>query len=72
MAETFILGLIQHYEDTSIGTDLNLPMIRHLREAGAEMGFQLAQLRSFDRPLSEEEWNQIIKARTRQLHSVGD
>lgn len=72
MAETFILGLIQHYEDTSIGTDLNLPMIRHLREAGAAMGFQLAQLRSFDRPLSEEEWNQIIKARTRQLHSVGD
>jgi acetylornithine/succinyldiaminopimelate/putrescine aminotransferase/predicted amino acid dehydrogenase len=64
MAETMILGLMQHYEDTSIGTDLNLPMIRFLRGAGAEMGFKLAQLRSFDRPLSEEEWSRIIAART--------
>jgi predicted amino acid dehydrogenase len=65
MAETMILGLMHHYEDTSIGTDLNLPMIRFLRHAGAEMGFRLAQLRSFDRPLSDEEWARLIQARTR-------
>ncbi|MFZ5814290.1 MAG: aminotransferase class III-fold pyridoxal phosphate-dependent enzyme [Bacillota bacterium] len=72
MAETMMLGLMQHYEDTSIGTDLNLPMIRQLRAWAGELGFKLAQLRSFDRPLSEEEWAALIKARTQVLSSVGN
>lgn len=72
MAETMILGLEHHYEDTSIGTDLNLPMIRQLRSAGGSLGFRLAQLRSFDRPLSDAEWAEIIQARTRVLQQVGD
>ncbi|HWI52883.1 MAG TPA: aminotransferase class III-fold pyridoxal phosphate-dependent enzyme [Symbiobacteriaceae bacterium] len=72
MCETMILGLLQHYEDTSIGTDLNMPMIRHLKKAGGELGFRLAQLRSFDRPLSSEEWERLGKARTRVLSPAGD
>lgn len=72
MAETMILGLEHHYEDTSIGTDLNLPTILQLRNVGAALGFKMAQLRSFDRPLSEEEWSRIVEHRTRLLQSVGD
>lgn len=72
MAETMILGLSHHYEDTSIGTDLNLPMILQLRGDGEKLGFRLAQLRSFDRPLSQLEWDRIIQARSRVLNSVGD
>lgn len=70
MAETMILGLDHHYEDTSIGTDLNLPMILRLRQLGAEQGFHLAQLRSFDRALSTEEWQGIMAARTRAFNIV--
>jgi acetylornithine/succinyldiaminopimelate/putrescine aminotransferase/predicted amino acid dehydrogenase len=71
MAETMILGLMHHYEDTSIGTDLNLPMIRQIRAWAEELGFKLAQLRSFDRPLSDEEWAQLMEARTQVLSPVG-
>jgi hypothetical protein len=72
MAETMILGLDQHDQDTSIGSDLNLPTILRLRSLGEAMGFRLAQLRSFDRPLGEAEWLRIIDARSQVLHSVGD
>lgn len=72
MAETMMLGLMHHYENTSIGTDLNLPMIRQLRAWAEELGFSLAQLRSFDRPLSEGEWRELVQARSHTLSSVGD
>ncbi len=72
MAETMMLGLMHHYEDTSIGTDLNMPMIRQLRTWADELGFKLAQLRSFDRPLSDEEWARLMQARNRVLSSVGN
>ena len=72
MSETMILGLHQRYEDTSIGTDLNLPTIRWMREAGEALGFRLAQLRSFDMPLSPMEWERILQARARSLEQVGD
>jgi predicted amino acid dehydrogenase len=72
MCETMILGLERRYEDTSIGTDLNMPTIRELRDAGTALGFKLAQLRSFDRPLSADEWAALFAARTRVLERVGD
>jgi len=72
MAETMILGLEHHYEDTSIGSDLNLPTILHLREAGERLGFSLAQLRSFDRPLTREAWDRLMACRARVLHPAGD
>ncbi|HEY3363515.1 MAG TPA: aminotransferase class III-fold pyridoxal phosphate-dependent enzyme [Symbiobacteriaceae bacterium] len=72
MAETMILGLTHHYADTSIGTDLNLPTIMEIRQAAEQMGFKLAQLRSFDRPLSEAEWAELQRNRRRALSAVGD
>jgi predicted amino acid dehydrogenase len=63
MAETMILALEHHEQDTSLGSDLNLPTIHHLRRAAASLGFRLAQLRSFDRPLSDAEWNRHVQLR---------
>ncbi|MDC0707919.1 aminotransferase class III-fold pyridoxal phosphate-dependent enzyme [Stigmatella sp. ncwal1] len=63
MAETMILGLEHHYQNTSLGSDLNLPTILRLRQTGATHGFRLAQLRSFDRPLSDVEWNRHVQLR---------
>lgn len=72
MAETMILGLMHHFRDTSLGTDLNLPMIRQIRQWAEELGFRLAQLRSFDRPLAEAEWEELMAARARVLSAAGD
>ena len=70
MAETMILGLEHHYEDTSIGTDLNLPTILALRQKGHELGFRLAQLRSFDRPLSRAEWDRLMAIRSQGFAAI--
>lgn len=63
MAETMILALEHHYEHTSIGADLPLDMVLRLRQMAAVHGFRLANLRSFDRPLDEGEWERIARVR---------
>jgi hypothetical protein len=63
MAETIMLALEHHYTDMSLGTDLRLENMLYLRQLAQKHGFTLAQLRSFDRPISEEEWRHIVKAR---------
>lgn len=65
MAETMMLALEHHYTDMSLGADLRLENMLYLRRLAAKHGFELAQLRSFDRPLREEEWEQVVAARTR-------
>ncbi|MDD4588652.1 MAG: aminotransferase III, partial [Heliobacteriaceae bacterium] len=64
MAETMILALEQRYTPTSLGTDLNLPTIRYLREAGEKLGFRLAQLRSFEQPLPTTDWERLLAIRS--------
>ncbi|MDA8337268.1 MAG: aminotransferase class III-fold pyridoxal phosphate-dependent enzyme [Peptococcaceae bacterium] len=65
MAETMMLALEHHYTDMSLGTDLSLDNLVYLRQLAAKHGFELAQLRSFDLPLDEEEWRQVDRARSR-------
>lgn len=63
MAETMMLALEHHYTDMSLGANLSLDNMLYLRRLSEKHGFELAQLRSFDKPLSLDEWNHIIKAR---------
>lgn len=63
MAETFMLALEHVYEDTSIGSDLSLETIDFMRELAEKHGFKLAGFRSFDRPLTQEEWDKVCTAR---------
>lgn len=63
MAETMMLALEHHYEHTSIGSDLNNDTIAMLRDLAAVHGFKVADFRSFNRPLSEEEWNRVMASR---------
>lgn len=65
MAETMMLALEHHYTDMSLGADLRLENMLYLRQLAEKHGFELAQLRSFDRPLGEEEWRQFVQARAR-------
>jgi len=65
MAETMMLALEHHYTDMSLGADLRLENMLYLRQLAERHGFELAQLRSFDRPLGEKEWQQFVQARAR-------
>lgn len=65
MAETMMLALEHQYRHTSIGTDIPLESILHFRDLAAKHGFRLADLRSFDLPLTEEEWERVLHVRKR-------
>lgn len=63
MAETMLLALEHHYEHTSLGANLQPATIHQLEKLALKHGFQVAQLRSFDRPLNNSEWQRIMAAR---------
>ncbi|MFZ5650746.1 MAG: aminotransferase class III-fold pyridoxal phosphate-dependent enzyme [Bacillota bacterium] len=64
MAETMMLALEHHYTDMSLGPNLSLDNMIYLRNLAEKHGFELAQLRSFDLPLSGEDWRQVAEARS--------
>lgn len=63
MSETMMLALEHHYQHTSLGSDLTIETIRWMQELARRHGFRLAELRSFDRPLSAERWQRLRAAR---------
>jgi acetylornithine/succinyldiaminopimelate/putrescine aminotransferase/predicted amino acid dehydrogenase len=64
MAETMMLALEQQYKHYSLGSSgVNLESILQTRYWAAEHGFKLANFRSFNRPLSEESWQRLLKTR---------
>lgn len=69
MAETMMLALEHHYTDMSLGPYLSLDNMIYLRQLAEKHGFKAAQLRSFDRPLSREDWRQVVEARSRMVSS---
>ncbi len=67
MAETMMLALEQQYKHYSLGSSgVNLESILQTRYWAAEHGFRLANFRSFNRPLSDESWQRLLGARSRQ------
>ena len=56
MSETMMLALEKDYRDMSLGSDLTLEAMDYFRELAKKHGFKVSQLRSFNRPISEEEW----------------
>lgn len=69
MAETMMLALEHHYTDMSLGNHLSLDNLIYLKKLAEKHGFELAQLRSFDRPLGEKEWGKVLKARKKIILS---
>ncbi len=65
MAETMMLALEHHYTDMSLGANLSLENMIYLRRLADKHGFELAELRSFDRPLGRDEWQRAVEARSR-------
>lgn len=64
MVETMMLALEQRYKHYSLGSSgVNLESILQTRYWAAEHGFKLANFRSFNRPLSEENWQKLMRTR---------
>lgn len=61
MSETMLLALEHHYEHTSLGADLTVETIRWLQALAGRHGFRLAELRSFDRPITAERWERLVQ-----------
>jgi acetylornithine/succinyldiaminopimelate/putrescine aminotransferase/predicted amino acid dehydrogenase len=55
MAETMLLALDGHLQNSSLGTDLTAESLCRLRDSARRHGFRVAQLRSFGRPLDPAE-----------------
>ncbi len=63
MAETMMLALEHKYENTSLGSSgVNLESILYTKKLAQKHGFKLADLRSYDRPLSKNKWDKIKSA----------
>jgi acetylornithine/succinyldiaminopimelate/putrescine aminotransferase/predicted amino acid dehydrogenase len=71
MAETMLLTLDGHFQNTSLGTDLAPETLRMLRGLAGEHGFRVGKLRSFGRPLDHAAWDRLLPARTRALRLMG-
>lgn len=69
MSETIMLALEHHYENTSIGADLNIDYLNYLQDLATTHGFELAGFRSFDLPLPEEQWERVVNARNEMVES---
>jgi len=65
MAETMMLALEHNYTDKSLGAHLTLEDMIYFRQLAVKHGFELAQLRSFDKPLAESDWLQVVEARAK-------
>ncbi|WP_324716060.1 aminotransferase class III-fold pyridoxal phosphate-dependent enzyme [Carboxydochorda subterranea] len=63
MSETMMLALEHHYHHTSLGADLTIETIRWMQELARRHGFRLAELRSFDRPITPPRWEELLAAR---------
>lgn len=70
MSETMMLALERDYQDTSLGTDLTPASMLRFRDLARKHGFRLAGLRSFDRPVTEERWQELLAARAEALSAA--
>jgi len=64
MSETMMLALEQDYRHTSLGSDLTPESMLRMRDLAERHGFRLAGLRSFDRPVTDARWQELLAARS--------
>lgn len=70
MSETMMLALEHNYQHASLGSSgVTIASILYMRGLAQKHGFRLASFRSFDRPLSEEKWESVIRCRDRAMVS---
>jgi len=72
MAETMLLALEQRYNNYSLGSSgITIDTITNTRQWARQHGFKVASFRSFNRPLSEERWQTVLRLRKQSLRLRG-
>ena len=66
-AETMMLALEGHLQNTSLGTDLAPEVLRMLQALSERHGFRVAQARHFGRPLGQDDWDRLLVCRRQAL-----
>ena len=61
MAETILLSLEGRFDHYTLGRDLEVEKVQEMLQLFKKHGFQLAPLRSFNRPVTDEEFTQKRK-----------
>lgn len=70
MGETMLLALEGHLQHTSLGSNMPLETLTMVRDLADKHGFRVADLRSFDKPLSDKDWQRVIASRTDREHKA--
>ncbi|VAW95387.1 Benzoate--CoA ligase [hydrothermal vent metagenome] len=60
MAETMMLSLEGYFKNTSIGINLDNNIINFLQKLANKHGFKLGDLRSNDRQITKEQWQNVL------------
>jgi fatty aldehyde-generating acyl-ACP reductase len=55
MSETMVLTLERRFESYTLGRGIDLEKVREIDDLAERCGFELAQMRAFDRPVSDED-----------------
>ena len=58
MAETMLLALERRFEHTGLGVELSIDEIQRMSQLAHKHGFEVAQLQSFGRPVTNLAWAQ--------------
>ena len=61
MAETMLLALEGRYESFSLGRDLTVAQVDEISALADKHGFRLAGLRSFEKPVTQEQINAVLE-----------
>lgn len=61
MAETMILSLERKHENFSLGRGIKIEKVKEIMKLGEKHGFKLAGFRSFDRIVTREKINEVLK-----------
>jgi NAD(P)-dependent dehydrogenase (short-subunit alcohol dehydrogenase family) len=63
MAETMMLALDGHFENTSLGTDLTTESLCRVRDSARRHGFAVGRLQSFGRLLEDRDFEKVLVSR---------
>src|SRR5262249_13936214 len=71
MAETMMLTLEGHFQNTSLGSDISAENLRWMTTLSAKHGFEVARLRTNGRTLDDADWGRLLAAREAALYRGG-
>ena len=70
MAETMALALEGRFEDYTLGKDIQLERVKEIESIARKHGFRLSGFRSFEKPVTEEQIEQVRRFARKKSEGV--